>query len=151
MSKQSFIQHVIQKMNEKCTIVTKILLTIIILSSFIPIPGVNREYATSNENFIAMYGSLITVLMIVIIFAILALYLDFSMETNNDHDLFKLYTFFVISPIVSISIFVLSGILTPFQVAICTPTFVVIVIGLLELTSKIKINTSKIEKIFIKK
>lgn len=151
MSKQSFIQHVIQKMNEKCTIVTKILLTIIILSSFIPIPGVNREYATSNENFIAMYGYLITVLMIVIIFAILALYLDFSMETNNDHDLFKLYTFFVISPIVSISIFVLSGILTPFQVAICTPTFVVIVIGLLELTSKIKINTSKIEKIFIKK
>lgn len=151
MSKQSFIQHVIQKMNEKCTIVTKILLTIIILSSFIPIPGVNREYATSNENFIAMYGSLITVLMIVIIFAILALYLDFSMETNNDHDLFKLYTFFVISPIVSISIFVLSGILTPFQVAICTPTFVGIVIGLLELTSKIKINTSKIEKIFIKK
>lgn len=151
MSKQSFIQHVIQKMNEKCTIVTKILLTIIILSSFIPIPGVNREYAISNENFIAMYGSLITVLMIVIIFAILALYLDFSMETNNDHDLFKLYTFFVISPIVSISIFVLSGILTPFQVAICTQTFVGIVIGLLELTSKIKINTSKIEKIFIKK
>ena len=151
MSKQSFIQHVIQKMNEKCTIVTKILLTIIILSSFIPIPGVNREYATSNENFIAMYGSLITVLMIVIIFAILALYLDFSMKTNNDHDLFKLYTFFVISPIVSISIFVLSGILTPFQIAICTPTFVGIVIGLLELTSKIKINTSKIEKIFIKK
>ena len=151
MSKPSFIQHVIQKMNEKCTIVTKILLAIIILSSFIPIPGVNKEYSTSNEKFIAMYGSLITVLMIVIIFAILALYLDFSMETNNDHDLFKLYTFFVISPIISISIFVLSGILTPFQVAICTPTFVGIVIGLLELTSKIKINTSKIEKIFIKK
>lgn len=151
MSKQSFIKYVIQKMNEKCTIVTKILLAIIILSSFIPIPGVNIEYSTSNEKFIAMYGSLITVLMIVIIFAILALYLDFSMETNNDHDLFKLYTFFVISPIISISIFVLSGVLTPFQVAICTPTFVGIVIGLLELTSKIKINTSKIEKIFIKK
>ena len=151
MSKPSFIQYVINKINEKCTIFSKILLTIIMLSSFIPIPGVNREYATSNENFIAMYGSLITVLMIVIIFAILALYLDFSMETNNDHDLFKLYTFFVISPIISISIFVLSGILTPFQVAICTPTFVGIVIGLLELTSKIKIDTSKIENIFIKK
>lgn len=151
MSKPSFIKHVIQKMNEKCTIVTKILLAIIILSSFIPIPGVNIEYSTSNEKFIAMYGSLISVLMIVIIFAILALYLDFSMETNNDHNLFKLYTFFVISPIISISIFVLSGILTPFQVAICTPTFVGIVIGLLELTSKIKINTSKIENIFIKK
>lgn len=151
MSKQSFIKYVIQKMNEKCTIVTKILLAIIILSSFIPIPGVNIEYSTSNEKFIAMYGSLITVLMIVIIFAILALYLDFSMETNNDHDLFKLYTFFVISPIISISIFVLSGVLTPFQVAICTPTFVGIVIGLLELTSKIKINTSKIENIFFKK
>lgn len=151
MSKTSFIQYVIQKINEKCTLVTKILLTIIILSSFIPIPGVNREYATSNENFIAMYGSLISVLMIVIIFAILALYLDFSMETNNDHDLFKLYTFFVISPIISISIFVLSGILTPFQIAICAPTFVGIVIGLLELTSKIKIDTSKFEKIFIKK
>lgn len=151
MSKPSFFKYVIQKMNEKCTIVTKILLAIIILSSFIPIPGVNIEYSTSNEKFIAIYGSLITVLMIVNIFAILALYLDFSMETNNDHDLFKLYTFFVISPIISISIFVLSGILTPFQVAICTPTFVGIVIGLLELTSKIKINTSKIEKIFIKK
>lgn len=151
MSKPSFFKYVIQKMNEKLTIFSKIMLVIIILSSFIPIPGVNREYATSNENFIAIYGSLISVLMIVIIFAILALYLDFSMETNNDHDLFKLYTFFVISPIISISIFVLSGILTPFQVAICTPTFVGIVIGLLELTSKIKIDTSKIEKIFIKK
>lgn len=151
MSKPSFFKYVIQKMNEKLTIFSKIMLVIIVLSSFIPIPGVNREYATSNENFIAMYGSLISVLMIVIIFAILALYLDFSMETNNDYDLFKLYTFFVISPIISISIFVLSGILTPFQVAICTPTFVGIVIGLLELTSKIKIDTSKIEKIFIKK
>lgn len=151
MSKPSFIKYIINKINEKCTLVTKILLAIVVMSSFIPIPGVNREYSTSNEKFIAMYGSLITVLMIVIIFAILALYLDFSMETNNDHDLFKLYTFFVISPIISISIFVLSGVLTPFQVAICTPTFVGIVIGLLELTSKIKINTSKIEKIFIKK
>ena len=151
MYKPSFFKYVIQKMNEEYTIISKILLAIVVLSSFIPIPGVNQEYATSNENFIAMYGSLITVLMIVIIFAILALYLDFSMETNNNHDLFKLYTFFVISPIISISIFVLSGILTPFQVAICTPTFVGIVIGLLELTSKIKINTSKIEKIFIKK
>ena len=151
MSKQSFIKYVIQKMNEKCTIVTKILLAIIILSSFIPIPGVNIEYSTSNEKFIAMYGSLITVLMIVIIFAILALYLDFSMETNNDHDLFKLYTFFVISPIISISIFVLSGVLTPFQVAICTPTFVGIVIQGLEIVSKIKIDTSKIENIFFKK
>lgn len=151
MSKPSFIKYIINKINEKCTLVTKILLAIVVMSSFIPIPGVNREYSTSNEKFIAMYGSLITVLMIVIIFAILALYLDFSMETNNDHDLFKLYTFFVISPIISISIFVLSGVLTPFQVAICTPTFIGIVIGLLELTSKIKINTSKIEKIFIKK
>lgn len=151
MSKPSFIKYVINKINEKCTLVTKILLTIIILSSFIPIPGVSPEYATSNENFIAMYGSLITVLMIVIIFPILALYLDFSMETNNDHDLFKLYTFFVISPIISVSIFVLSGILTPFQVAICFPTIFGIVIQGLEIVSKIKIDTSKLENIFIKK
>ena len=151
MSKPSFIKYVINKINEKCTLVTKILLAIIILSSFIPIPGVNREYATSNENFIAMYGSLISVLMIVIIFVILALYLDFSMDNDDDEFLYKMYVFMVISPIICISIFVLSGILTPFQVAICTPTFVGIVISLLELTSKIKIDTSKIENIFIKK
>lgn len=151
MSKPSFIKYVINKINEKCTLVTKILLTIIILSSFIPIPGVNREYATSNENFIAMYGSLISVLMIVIIFVILALYLDFSMENDNNNVLFELYVFFIISPIVSISIFILFDILTPFQIAICAPTLVGIIIGLLEFTSKIEIDTSKIEKIFIKK
>lgn len=151
MSKQSFIQYTIQKINEKCTIVTKILLTIIILSSFIPIPGVNREYATSNENFIAIYGSLITVLMIVIIFGLLAEYLDFSMENNDDNFLYNMYVFMVISPIISITIFVLFGILTPFQVAICFPTIFGIVIQGLELVSKIKIDTSKLENIFIKK
>ena len=151
MSKPSFIKYVINKINEKCTLVTKILLTIIILSSFIPIPGVNREYATSNENFIAMYGSLITVLMIVVIFGLLAEYLDFSMENNNDDFLYKMYVFMVISPIISITIFVLFDILTPFQVAICFPTIFGIVIQGLEIVSKIKIDTSKIEKIFIKK
>lgn len=151
MSKPSFIKYVINKINEKCTIFSKILLTIIMLSSFIPIPGVNREYATSNENFIAMYGSLITVLMIVIIFGLLAEYLDFSMENNNDDFLYKMYVFMVISPIISITIFVLFDILTPFQVAICFPTIFGIVIQGLEIVSKIKIDTSKIEKIFFKK
>lgn len=151
MSKPSFIKYVINKINEKCTIFSKILLTIIMLSSFIPIPGVNREYATSNENFIAMYGSLITVLMIVIIFAILAVYLDFSMENDDDEFLYKMYVFMVISPIISITIFVLFDILTPFQIAICFPTIFGIVIQGLEIVSKIKIDTSKIEKIFFKK
>lgn len=151
MSKTSFIQYAIQKINKKCTIFSKILLTIIMLSSFIPIP--KPEIADSNltEKIIGIYGSIISVLMIVIIFALLAVYLDFSIENNNDEFLYKMYVFMVISPIISISIFVLFGILTPFQIAICFPTIFGIVIGLLELTSKIKIDTSKIEKIFIKK
>lgn len=151
MSKSSFFKYLIQKMNKKLTIFSKILLVIIVLSSFIPIPKAEIAYSNLTGNVIGIYGSVISVLMIFIFFGLLAEYLDFSMENNDDNFLYNMYVFMVISPIISIAIFVLFGILTPFQVAICFPTIFGIVIQGLELVSKIKIDTSKLENIFIKK
>ena len=151
MSKTSFIKYLIHKMNKKLTIFSKILLAIIVLSSFVPIPKEEIAYSNLTEKIIGIYGSVISVLMIIIMFALLATYLDFSMENDDDEFLYKMYVFMVISPIISITIFVLFGILTPLQIAICFPTIFGIIIQGLELVSKIKIDTSKLENIFIKK
>ena len=85
-------------------------------------------------------------------FVILILYIDFSTnESNDDNLLFKLYVFIVLAPITSISIYLIFGILTPLQIGICIPTLILIVIYMIELMSKINIDTTKFEKIFLKK
>ena len=89
---------------------------------------------------------------IILMFGLIMLYVDFRMsETNDETILFKEYLFIIIAPIVSISISIIFGILTPFQVGICVPTIVFIVICIVELMSKINIDTKNIEKIFFKK
>lgn len=77
MSKTSFIKYLIHKMNKKLTIFSKILLAIIVLSSFVPIPKEEIAYSNLTEKIIDIYGSVISVLMIIIMFALLATYLDF--------------------------------------------------------------------------
>lgn len=152
MQKQSFIKYIMQKINEKFTIVTKILLLVFILSSFIPLPTGQVDNLDTFQTFMSLYLAFIMLIDIILMFTLMMLHMDFGMyETNSKTILFKEYLFIIIAPIVSISIFLIFGILTPFQIGICVPTILFIVIYIIEMMSKTDIDTTNIEKIFFKK
>ena len=152
MSKKSFFKYILQKINENFTIVTKILLIIFILSSFIPLQTGQVDNLNTFQTCLSFYTVFITIIDVILIFALMMLHVDFDINENNDDNLlFKLYVFMVLAPITSISTFVLFGVLTPLQIGICLPTFVFITIYVIELMSKINIDTTKFEKIFFKK
>ena len=141
-----------QKINENFTIVTKILLIIAILSNFIPIQTGQIDNLDTFQTFLSLYTAFIVTIDVVLMFALMSLYVDFDMnESNNYTPLFRTYLFVILAPIASISIYVLFGILTPFQIGICVPTIVAIIIYILEFMSKITIDTTNLEKIFFKK
>lgn len=146
MSKPSFYKYVIRKINEEYTILSKILLTIIILSSFIPIPEGDTATATTIQKLIAVYDSVNVVLMIGLLLTLGLWYLHFA---NN---LTKLYLVLIISPIISITIYNLFGIITPIQMAVCLPTIIMFVIYIIDwLPKDVDIDTTKFKKIFLKK
>lgn len=153
MSKPSFVKYVIQKINQEYTIVSKILLSIVVLSSFIPIPEGDTATATTIEKLIAVYDSVIVVLMIGLLLALGTWYVDYDMDKNrDDNNIFKLYVFLVITPIISISTYFFTNILTPLQIAICVPTIIMIVMHIIHwLPKEVNIDTTKFKKIFIKK
>lgn len=152
MSKKSFFKYIMQKINEKFTIVTKILLVVSVVSSFIPRPIGQVDNLNTFQTFMSLYLAFIMLINIILMFTLMMLYMDFRMyETNDETILLKEYLFIIIAPIVSISISLIFGILTPFQIGICLPTIVFIVIYVVELMSKINIDTRNIEKIFFKK
>lgn len=153
MSKPSFFKYVIQKINEKYTIVSKILLSIVVLSSFIPIPEGDTATATTIEKIIAVYDYIIVFLMIGLLLVLGSWYMEYDMDINrDDNNIFKLYVFLVITPIISISTYVLTNILTPLQIALCVPTIIIIVMHIIHwLPEDVDIDTTKFKKIFIKK
>lgn len=153
MSKPSFFKYVIQKINEEYTIVSKILLSIVVLSSFIPIPEGDTATATTIEKIIAVYDFIIVVLMIGLLLVLGSWYMEYDMDINrDDNNIFKLYVFLVITPIISISTYVLTNILTPLQIALCVPTIIIIVMHIIHwLPEDVDIDTTKFKKIFIKK
>ena len=152
MPKKSFFKYVLQKINKKFTIFTKILLIIFILSSFIPMPTSQIDNLNAFQTFLSLYTAFVMMINGCFMFALMMMFIDFDMNENDDENLlFKLYLFMVLAPIASITTYLLFGILTPFQIGVCVPTIISIVIHILELMSKINIDTTNIEKIFFKK
>ena len=152
MSKKSFFKYITQKINKNFTIVTKSLLIIFILSSFIPLQTGQVDNLNTFQTFLSFYTVFITMIDGILMFALIMLFIDFDINENNDDNLlFKLCVFMILAPIASASTYVLFGVLTPLQIGICLPTFIFIVIYILEIMSKINIDTTKFEKIFFKK
>ena len=152
MSKKSFFKYIIQKINKNFTIVTKSLLIIFILSSLIPLQTGQVDNLNTFQTFLSFYTVFITMIDGILMFALTMLFIDFDINENNDDNLlFKLCVFMILAPIASASTYVLFGVLTPLQIGICLPTFIFIVIYILEIMSKINIDTTKFEKIFFKK
>lgn len=152
MSKKSFLKYILQKINENFTIVTKILLIIFALSNFIPLPTGKVNELETFQTFLSLYLAIIVFFTIFTAIVLMLLFVDFDMnESNNDNSLFKAYLFVIIAPITSISIYLIFGILTPLQIGICIPTLIFIIIYMISLMSKINIDTTKFERIFLKK
>lgn len=152
MRKKSFLKYIMLKINDNFTIVTKILLFIFILSNFIPLPTGKVDDLNTFQTFMSLYLAIIIFFTIFTAIVLMLLFVDFDMfESDNDNPLFKAYLFAILAPITSISTYLIFGILTPLQIGICVPTLVFIIIYIIELMSKINIDTTNIEKIFFKK
>ena len=152
MQHNSFITHLYQKIKNKCTIFTKILLIIFILSTFIPIPLSQTDQTNTIQTLVYVYVSMITILGIYVALFIFGYYIDFVSEKNsNDNIMKKIYTFMIIVPLINVSIFLKFNILAPFQIITCIPTMFSIIFIFLEKIPKQRLNVAKFEKIFFKK
>lgn len=152
MQHNLFITHLYHEIKNKCTIFTKILLIIFILSTFIPFPLSQTDQINTIQTLVYVYVSMITTLGIYVALFLFGYYIDFISEKNSNNNIMKkIYTFMIIVPIIDLSIFLTFNMLTPFQIITCIPTMFSTIFIFLEKIPKQKLNVTKFEKIFFKK
>lgn len=154
MENQSFIKYILNKINSKLTIVSKILLLIFSCSLFIPIPNITTTYSDITLKLLTLYLSLVTTYGIALVLFLAASYFDFISDEPSESNKFKrLLTSIIIAPIISYVIYLIFNIVTPLQLASILPTVVLFVMYMLELdfSSHFSFDFTKIKKIFLKK
>lgn len=154
MENQSFIKYILNKINSKLTIVSKILLLIFSCSLFIPIPTITTTYSDIKLKLLTLYLSLVTTYGIALVLFLAASYFDFILDEPSESNNFKrLLTSIIIAPIISYVIYLTFNIVTPLQLASILPTVVLFVMYMLELdfSSHFNLNFTKIKRIFLKK
>lgn len=154
MENQSFLKHILNQINSKLTIVSKILLLIFSCSLFIPIPTITTTYSDITLKLLTLYLSLVTTYGIALVLFLAASYFDFISDEPSESNKFKrLLTSIIIAPIISYVIYLIFNIVTPLQLASILPTVVLFVMYMLELdfSSHFNFDFTKIKKIFLKK
>lgn len=154
MENKSFLKHLLNQINSKLTIVSKILLLIFSCSLFIPIPTITTTYSDIKIKLLTLYLSLVTTYGIALVLFLAASYFDFiSDETSESNKFKRLLTSIIIAPIISYVIYLTFNIVTPLQLASILPTVVLFVMYMLELdfSSHFTFDFTKIKKIFLKK
>ena len=154
MENQSFLKHLLNQINSKLTIVSKILLLIFSCSLFIPIPTITTTYSDITLKLLTLYLSLVTTYGIALVLFLAASYFDFISDEPSESNKFKrLLTSIIIAPIISYVIYLIFNIVTPLQLASILPTVVLFVMYMLELdfSSHFNFDFTKIKKIFFKK
>mgnify|MGYP006978430282 CR=1 FL=1 len=154
MQKQSFIKYLLNKINSKLTIISKILLLVFSCSLFIPIPTGTTIDANIMTKLLTCYLSLVTTYGAGLVLFLAATYLDFILDTSSGNNKFKrLVTIIIIAPIISYTIYLIFNIVTPFQLASMIPPVALFIMYIVELecSSPIKFDSSKIKNIFFKK
>ena len=154
MENQSFIKYILNKINSKLTIVSKILLLIFSCSLFIPIPTITTTYSDIKLKLLTLYLSLVTTYGIALVLFLAASYFDFILDEPSESNNFKrLLTSIIIAPIISYVIYLTFNIVTPSQLSSILPTVVLFVMYMLELdfSSHFNLNFTKIKRIFLKK
>lgn len=154
MENQSFLKHLLNQINSKLTIVSKILLLIFSCSLFIPIPTITTTYSDITLKLLTLYLSLVSTYGIALVLFLAASYFDFISDEPSESNKFKrLLTSIIIAPIISYVIYLIFNIVTPLQLASILPTVVLFVMYMLELdfSSHFNFDFTKIKKIFLKK
>ena len=154
MKNKSFLKHLLNQINSKLTIVSKILLLIFTCSLFIPIPTITTTYSDITLKLLTLYLSLVTTYGIALVLFLAASYFDFISDEPSESNKFKhLLTSIIIAPIISCAIYLTFNIVTPLQLASILPTVVLFVMYMLELdfSSHFSFDCTKIKKIFLKK
>lgn len=154
MQKQSFIKYLLNKINSKLTIISKILLLVFSCSLFIPIPTGTTIDANIMTKLLTCYLSLVTTYGAGLVLFLAATYLDFILDTSSGNNKFKrLVTIIIIAPIISYTIYLIFKIVTPFQIASMLPSIALFIMYIteLEFSSPIKFDSTKIKNIFFKK
>lgn len=154
MQKQSFIKYLLNKINSKLTIISKILLLVFSCSLFIPIPTGTTIDANIMTKLLTFYLSLVTIYGAGLVLFLAATYLDFISDTSSGNNKFKhLVTTIIITPIISYTIYLIFNIITPLQLASMIPPVALFIMYIVELecSSRFTFDFTKIKKIFFKK
>jgi hypothetical protein len=154
MQKQSFIKYLLNKINSKLTIISKILLLVFSCSLFIPIPTGTTIDANIMTKLITFYLSIVTTYGAGLVLFLAATYLDFILDTSSGNNKFKhLLIIIIIAPIISYTIYLIFNIITPFQLASMLPAVALFIMYIIELecSSRFTFDFTKIKKIFFKK
>lgn len=154
MQKQSFIKYLLNKINSKLTIISKILLLVFSCSLFIPIPTGTTIDANIMTKLLTCYLSLVTTYGAGLVLFLAATYLDFILDTSSGNNKFKrLVTIIIIAPIISYTIYLIFNIIAPFQLASMLPAVALFIMYIIELecSSRFTFDFTKIKKIFFKK
>lgn len=162
MENQSFVKYLLNKINSKFTIVSKILLLIFLFSLIIPIPNGTTVDADFMTKLLVMYLSLVSTISIILVLLLVGTYFDFISDEPSESNKFQnLVIAIIVAPIISYAIYLIFNIITPLQLASLLPALALFIMYVLELElfgtehSKIykilNFTFKKIKKIFFKK
>ena len=162
MENQSFVKYLLNKINSKFTIVSKILLLIFIFSLLIPIPNGTTADADIMTKLLVMYLSLVSTLGVALVLLLVDTYFDFISNESSESNKFRnLVISIIIAPIISYAIYLIFNIITPLQLASLLPSLALLIMYVLEFelfgaeyskTYKIlNFTFKKIKRIFFKK
>lgn len=152
MKNQSFIKYIFDKINSKCTIVSKFLLLVFTLSLFIPIPTGTTIDANIMTKLLATYLGLVSAYGLYAILLLFACYIDFISDKPSENLHFKrLLAFIIITPLISYAIYLIFNITTVIQLLSLAPVLVLTILYAIDLGKDFTFDFTKIKRIFFKK
>ena len=147
MQKQSFVKHILQKINKHCTIFAKTLLLIYTVSMFLPFLSIPIDKSDTVQTAFALYWISITIIGAFSTFALFVRYIQFKSINMG-----KLVIVLILLPILSLASYVLTKFFIPFNLIICVPSLAIAVMYIVEKLDNVEVDfTTKFEKIFFKK
>lgn len=152
MKNQSFIKYLLNQINSKFTIISKLLLVVFILSLFIPIPTGTTTDANVMTKLLNIYLGLTLAYGLYVVLFLFAFYIEFISDKPYEKFQFKmLFTFIIITPLISGIIYLIFNITTVIQLLSLAPILVITILYLIDLGKNFTFDFTKIKKIFLKK
>lgn len=166
MENQSFIKYLLNKINSKLTIVSKVLLIVYVCSLFIPIPPSDTVNTDILTKLLAFYLFIIVTISLFLLLFLIGAYIYFTSEQSSKEKQVKFILTVLITPIISYVIYVMFNITTPFQLLSFLPLLALIIIQAINFAlfgadnfiifidksfPRFTFDFTKIKKIFFKK